>query len=72
MTTKRYYIDWDSDPTHPGIVIVHPGDEDYPYAKPTLAAAKTSIVESMRQRIAEARKVIADTRSLRAHNLEEA
>jgi hypothetical protein len=71
VTAKRYYVDWDSDPTHPGIVIVQPDDEDYPYAKATLAAAKNSIIETMRSRIAEAREVIANTRRLRATDVRE-
>jgi hypothetical protein len=65
---KRYYPDW-TDQTYPSIVIVHPGDDDYDYAMPTLAAAKKSIVDALTRKITEARETISYVRTLRVDQL---
>ncbi|EST18067.1 hypothetical protein [Streptomyces roseochromogenus] len=67
---RRYYVDW-ADLTYPSIQAVGPDDEDYEYAHRTLSAAKKSIVDSMKRKIAEAHEVIQHTRSLRVADLYE-
>ena len=59
----RYYVDWTG--TYPSIQKVGPDDRDYEYAHHTLAAAKKSIVDTLRRRIAEDRETIQYVRSLR-------
>lgn len=66
--TDRYYPDWE-DAAYPRIVIVHPGDDDYEYAKPTLAAAKKSIIDNLTRRITDTREIISYIRALRVSQL---
>lgn len=69
MTSKkRYYVDWE-DQSYPSIVIVRPGDDDYEYAMPTLAAAKKSIITILTRRISDARETISYIRNLRVDQL---
>ena len=65
---KRYYPDW-TDQAYPRIVIVQPGDDDYDYAKPTLAAAKKSIIDALTRKVVDTRETINFIRTLRVSQL---